>query len=33
VSTQVNNVRNNGPELLDALAPEEVAEVAEDVPS
>jgi len=30
VSTQVNNVRNNGPELLDALAPEEVAE---DVPS
>ena len=24
VSTQVNNVRNNGRELLDALAPEDV---------
>jgi putative SOS response-associated peptidase YedK len=24
VSTLVNNVRNNGPELLDALAPEDV---------
>jgi putative SOS response-associated peptidase YedK len=26
VSPRVNNVRNNGPELLEALAPEEVAE-------